>query len=194
MNNSDKNITHFTHNHGATSGLVNKYFNFDGTIADGTGSSATTASKILLQKTKINDIISLYSDNSVDDPTQKCGLVLNKGTASLKAHNKGLTITHEKASFSLNVEMEADTQITFISDRRRKDNFESVDEKYLPVVENVPVFYYTYKNSDKQQVGIIAQDLEKVLPSHSQCFINIQNTSELLNQRSLYETKLTYIL
>jgi hypothetical protein len=90
--------------------------------------------------------------------------------------------------------MAENTQITFVSDRRRKDNFESVDERYLPVVENVPVFYYTYKNSDKQQVGIIAQDLEKVLPSHSQCFINIQNTSELLNQRSLYETKLTYIL
>ena len=193
-NNSDKNITHFTHNHGATSSLVHKYFNFDGRIADGTGDTKDAASKILLQKTRINDTISLYSDDSADDPTKVCGLVLNKGTASLKAYNKGLTITSEAASFSLNVAMAENTQITFVSDRRRKDNFESINERYLPVVENVPVFYYTYKNSDKQQVGIIAQDLEKVWPSHSQCFINIQNTSELLNQRSLYETKLTYIL
>lgn len=195
--NSDVDTTCLTHNHGGTTGSTKThYFCFDGTIADGTdnGDTVDHASKILLQKTKINDRISLCSDKSQEDPTQKCSLVLNGGTASLTAHNKGLTITSSKASFSLNVEMAEDTQITFVSDRRRKDNFESVDERYLPVVENVPVLYYTYKNSDKQQVGIIAQDLEKVLPSHSQCFINIQNTSELLNQRSLYETKLTYIL
>ena len=90
--------------------------------------------------------------------------------------------------------MAEETQITWTSDRRRKDNFMPVKEKYLDVVQAVPVQYYTYKNSDKQQVGIIAQDLEKAIPEHSGCFINVQNTSELLNQRSLYETKLTYIL
>lgn len=195
--NSDVDTTYLTHNHGGTtSSNKTHYFCFDGTIADGTDNGDTLghASKLLLQKTKINDKISLCSDDSQDDPTQKCSLVLDKGTASLIAHNKGLTITSEKASFSLNVEMAESTQITFVSDRRRKDNFEPVSESYLSVIENVPVLYYTYKNSDKQQVGIIAQDLEKVLPSHNQCFINIQNTNELLNQRSLYETKLIYIL
>lgn len=90
--------------------------------------------------------------------------------------------------------MAEDAQINWTSDRRRKDNFTPIKEKYLDVVQAVPVQYYTYKNSDKQQVGIIAQDLEKAIPEHSGCFINVQNTSELLNQRSLYETKLTYIL
>lgn len=195
--NSDVDTTCLTHKHGGTADSTKThYFCFDGTIADGTdnGDTLDHASKILLQKTRINDRISLCSDGSQENPTKKCSLVLDKGTASLTAYDEGLTITSEKASFSLDVQMAEGKQITFVSDRRRKDNFEPINERYLSVVENVPVLYYTYKNSDKQQVGIIAQDLEKVLPSHNQCFINVQNTSELLNQRSLYETKLIYIL
>lgn len=85
-------------------------------------------------------------------------------------------------------------QILFSSDKRRKTNFETIPESYLHVVNSVPVVGYTYKGSMRQQVGIMAQDLEAVLQDHQDAFIDIQDTSELKNRRSLYETKLTYIL
>lgn len=84
--------------------------------------------------------------------------------------------------------------ITFTSDRRRKENFSAISESYLEVVEKVPVMNYNYKNSLIPQVGIIAQDLEATNISNVDCFIKIEDSLELKNKRSLYETKLVYIL
>ena len=84
--------------------------------------------------------------------------------------------------------------ITFTSDRRRKENFSAISESYLEVVEKVPVMNYNYKNSLIPQIGIIAQDLESTNISNVDCFIKIEDSLELKNKRSLYETKLVYIL
>lgn len=113
------------------------------------------------------------------------------------------TTTENKASLSLlsdkiNVEgtiyMKESEQILFVSDARRKEKFEGIKDSYLSVVNKVPVLKYNYKNSSKNQVGILAQDLEKALDSLQECFINIQDTTELKSQRSLNENKLLYIL
>ena len=85
-------------------------------------------------------------------------------------------------------------QILVTSDRRRKEDFTPVEEKYLPIVCSVPVLNYHYKNSEKQQVGIIAQDLENVLSKNIDCFVTKQDTSELKDKRSLNESKLIFIL
>ena len=84
--------------------------------------------------------------------------------------------------------------IYLTSDRRRKEKFSAIDASYLDVVKATPVLNYYYKNSDKQQVGIIAQDLENALSTNIDVFVNKQDTVELKNQRSLSETKLVYIL
>ena len=84
--------------------------------------------------------------------------------------------------------------ITFSSDRRRKENFSNVSDSYLKVVEDVPVMNYNYKNSIIPQVGIMAQDLENTNIDNISCFVKIEDSLELKNKRSLYETKLVYIL
>jgi hypothetical protein len=84
--------------------------------------------------------------------------------------------------------------ITFSSDRRRKENFSNVSDSYLKVVEDVPVMNYNYKNSAIPQVGIMAQDLENTNIGNISCFVKVEDSLELNNKRSLYETKLVYIL
>ena len=84
--------------------------------------------------------------------------------------------------------------ITNISDKRAKENIQFVTESFLDTVENVPVYSFHYKNSDKRYVGIMAQDLEENLHEYAESFVSTQDTETMKNKRSLYETKLTYIL
>lgn len=92
------------------------------------------------------------------------------------------------------VNITEDYSINVTSDRRRKEKFSTIDISYLDVIKATPVLNYYYKNSNKQQVGIIAQDLENALSTNIDVFVNKQDTVELKNQRSLSETKLVYIL
>lgn len=103
------------------------------------------------------------------------------------------TKSNEDVQFG-NVEILEDCNIQFTSDRRSKDNFAPIEESYLSVVENVPVLNYTYLNSTKPQVGIIAQDLEATNIPNMECFVNVHETIDLPDKRCLYETKLIYIL
>lgn len=98
------------------------------------------------------------------------------------------------ATIKGNLTIDDGKQIQFTSDRRRKDNFSTIKDSYLDIVKQIPVLKYTYKNSSIPQVGIIAQDLETTNISDISCFVNIQETSEFKDKRSLYETKLVYIL
>lgn len=93
-----------------------------------------------------------------------------------------------------NIKMDEGKEILFTSDYRRKEDFKAIGLQYLPVVCDVPVINYRYKNSSKQQVGIIAQDLEKVMNKNIDCFVSIEETADIKDQRSLNETKLVYIL
>jgi hypothetical protein len=103
------------------------------------------------------------------------------------------TKSTENVTFG-NITLAENSQIFFSSDRRRKENFSPISDSYLEVVNNVPVMNYNYKNSVIPQVGIMAQDLEDTNISNIDCFITIEDSFELKNKRSLYETKLIYIL
>lgn len=105
-----------------------------------------------------------------------------------------LVLNAETISSKGNILMDEGKEILFTSDRRRKEGFKNLDIDYLPIVCNVPVLNYRYKNSDKQQVGIIAQDLEQHMTKNIDCFVSIEDTNELKDKRSLNETKLVYIL
>ena len=105
-----------------------------------------------------------------------------------------LSFTADKINVNGTIYMAENEQMMYVSDARRKENFETLNQSYLDVVNKVPVFKYNYKNSNKNQIGIIAQDLEKALENYKECFISVQDTTELENQRSLNENKLIFIL
>lgn len=111
------------------------------------------------------------------------------------AQSNELLFTKSKKAVQVGtLDILGDGGITFTSDRRRKENFSAISDSYLKVVEDVPVMNYNYKNSVIPQVGIIAQDLEATNISNVDCFVKIEDSLELKNKRSLYETKLVYIL
>lgn len=97
-------------------------------------------------------------------------------------------------TYASNIYLKEGSEIKFTSDRRRKENFAPIKDSYLDIVLNTPVLNYHYKGSKKQQVGIIAQDLENAVKNNIDCFVSKEDTIELKDKRSLNETKLIYIL
>lgn len=125
-------------------------------------------------------------------------------TLNLKQGDKKITLDLSPNKPSLNIEavdtytsniyLKDGSEIKFTSDRRRKENFAPIKDSYLDIVLNTPVLNYNYKGSKKQQVGIIAQDLENAVKNNIDCFVSKEDTIELKDKRSLNETKLIYIL
>lgn len=161
----------------------------------------TKDSEIDLSKTSFKD--SVYSNNpgfkleyrsgSTDQVTP---IKLDTITTSYQ-ESEDIKLLFTKSTENVtfgNITLAENSQIFFSSDRRRKENFSPISDSYLEVVNNVPVMNYNYKNSIIPQVGIMAQDLEDTNISNIDCFVTIEDSFELKNKRSLYETKLVYIL
>lgn len=166
-----------------------------------TGTKMINLNRSLYSSTETTDIPNLLFDKT----NINSGIKLQGGTSILELDNsanitspiinfEGTTTITGGTTINGDLTIADGYQILFSSDKRRKTNFEVIPESYLHVVNSVPVVGYTYKGSVRQQVGIMAQDLEEALQDHQDAFIDIQDTSELKNRRSLYETKLTYIL
>ena len=176
-----------------------------------------------LSITKKSDIVKLHSDESFIElsplqavvavgrlePPEEGSIVLAADRNVVLMGGDSVILESERAlSISSNENILLNSQVTIngdtiikegcgiylTSDRRRKEKFSAINTSYLDVVKATPVLNYYYKNSDKQQVGIIAQDLENALSANIDVFVNKQDTVELKNQRSLSETKLVYIL
>ena len=107
---------------------------------------------------------------------------------------KNITLKSRNPIKCSSIEMQEGTDITYISDRRCKENISALKFNYLDTILKTPVVHYNYLNDSIHQVGIIAQDLEDNLPANQDVFIRKTNSDGLKNRRSIAETKLVYIL
>lgn len=129
-----------------------------------------------------------YTGNSASNP-DTISIDKTKATSNKLLFAK----SSEDVAFN-NINIAEGGVLQYTSDRRCKDNFETIEDKYLDVVSNVPVLRFNYKNSDEQHVGIVAQDLENTNISDINAFITIHQADGLKDKRLLHETKLIYIL
>lgn len=94
-----------------------------------------------------------------------------------------------------NIHINSNCDITFISDKRHKENINLLNQKAIAIVENTPVVSYNYINSTLPQIGIISQDLEANLSeTEKDCFIQVVQEEKIKDCKRLKETKLVYIL
>lgn len=94
-----------------------------------------------------------------------------------------------------NIHVNSSCDITFISDRRHKENINLLNQNAITIVENTPVVSYNYINSTLPQIGIISQDLEANLSeTEKDCFIQVVQEEKIKDCKRLKETKLVYIL
>lgn len=107
---------------------------------------------------------------------------------------KNITLKSQNPIKCSSIEMQEGAYITYISDRRCKENISALKFNYLDTILKTPVVHYNYLNDSIHQVGIIAQDLEDNLPANQDVFIRKTNSDGLKNRRSIAETKLVYIL
>lgn len=94
-----------------------------------------------------------------------------------------------------NIDISAGGAITYISDRRHKENIKPHVHSCTDIVNNTPIVDYNYKKANGLNVGIISQDLIANIPSvYEECFIQTVQESQLKDCKRLKETKLVYIL
>ena len=165
----------------ATSDSASSYGSLDFFVTS--PSTGTTKTSIVHKHGKTTPFVTSFIEHTYSS---------TKNELTFNATNS--TFNTSELTFNGTVYMKDGEQILFTSDRRRKDNFKNIEENYLSIVNQVPVLEYTYKNSDKKQVGIIAQDLEQVMTNNIDSFVTIQETADLKDKRSLNENKLIYIL
>ena len=85
------------------------------------------------------------------------------------------------------------------SDRRLKENFtDSTIENYTKLIEDIPLVDYNYIGNDIPQLGVIAQDLEEILPErYKKEFIGKHRLREKDGDNTEYlsivESKLVYL-
>lgn len=93
------------------------------------------------------------------------------------------------------ISIEQGYDLTFVSDRRHKENINTLYNNSLMIVKNTPVVTYNYIGSDAPQIGIISQDLEQSLNDYeNKCFIQVVKEDTIPDCKRLKETKLIYIL
>lgn len=110
------------------------------------------------------------------------------------ANCKNIILKSQNPIKCSSIEMQEGANITYISDRRCKENISALKFNYLDTILKTPVVHYNYLNDSIHQVGIIAQDLEDNLPANQDVFIRKTNSDGLKNRCSIAETKLVYIL
>lgn len=80
------------------------------------------------------------------------------------------------------------------SDRRAKTNIEYLHKPVLSLVKNTPICTFTYKDSQKTSLGIIAQDLQDVELNGVPLVENIQASGKDGDYMTIRESKLVYVL
>ena len=134
-----------------------------------------------------DSLISIHSDG-------KISLTVGTNSSSKLELNNNIVISSPNLIKCSSIEMQLGSSITYLSDRRCKENIVNLKFNYLDTILNTPIVHYNYLNDNVNQIGIIAQDLEDNLPANQDVFIRKTNDDGLKNRRSIAETKLVYIL
>lgn len=168
----------------------------DEKIALSTGANVGVSSRIVMDN---NNIIFDYGISESTTPGSLGYILISKNNdvnnvIDFTADCKNITLKSRNPIKCSSIEMQEGTDITYISDRRCKENISALKFNYLDVILKTPVVHYNYLNDLTYQVGIIAQDLEDNLPANQDVFIHKINSDGLKNRRSIAETKLVYIL
>lgn len=135
------------------------------------------------------------------------GLTTNGLTLSTNANkiaSSGLTITDsgkltlkaDKIRLESTQKIEFNNSVAFTtSDRRSKKDIISLDEDTcLRAVCDLDAKQFTYKQNDVTTIGLIAQDIEELLPEYKEMLVSITSDDELEDKRMVAESKLLFIL
>ena len=163
----------------------------------------STGANVLGEHSRIimdnNNIIFDYYNDESTTPGPLGYILISKNNdvnkfIDFEANCKNITLKSRNPIKCSSIEMQEGADITYISDRRCKENISALKFNYLDTILKTPVVHYNYLNDSIHQVGIIAQDLEDNLPANQDVFIRKTNSDGLKNRRSIAETKLVYIL
>lgn len=110
-------------------------------------------------------------------------------------------VTIKATNNTLALEGKSDTSIqlrnnlNFTSDVRCKHDIRKVDDKVCyEAIKNMDVDLYKYIGQNRDNIGIIAQDLEKYLPQYKDVLIDIINDGTLKDKRTVSEIKLLFVV
>lgn len=85
--------------------------------------------------------------------------------------------------------------IAFTSDRRCKHNIQSLDmDTCVRAVRDLDAKSFTYNDSDVDTLGLIAQDIEELLPEYKDLLVHTVQEGNFTDKRTVSETKLLFIL
>lgn len=119
-------------------------------------------------------------------------------TLMLKATN-ALTIQTTASNSTLTLSSQQPIQCTnsiaFTSDRRCKHNIQSLDmDTCVRAVRDLDAKSFTYNDSNIDTLGLIAQDIEELLPEYKDLLVHSVQEGDLTDKRTVSETKLLFIL
>ena len=119
-------------------------------------------------------------------------------TLTLKAAN-ALTIETTADAGVLKLDSKQPIQCTnsiaFTSDRRCKHNIQSLDmDTCVRAVRDLDAKSFTYNDSGVDTLGLIAQDIEELLPEYKDLLVHSVQEGDLTDKRTVSETKLLFIL
>lgn len=119
-------------------------------------------------------------------------------TLTLKAAN-ALTIQTTADAGILKLDSKKPIQCTnsiaFTSDRRCKHNIQSLDaDVCVRAVRDLDAKSFTYNDSNVDTLGLIAQDIEELLPEYKDLLVHSVQEGDLTDKRTVSETKLLFIL
>lgn len=119
-------------------------------------------------------------------------------TLTLKAAN-ALTIQTTADAGILKLDSKKPIQCTnsiaFTSDRRCKHNIQSLDMgACVRAVRDLDAKSFTYNDSNIDTLGLIAQDIEELLPEYKDLLVHSVQEGDLTDKRTVSETKLLFIL
>lgn len=80
------------------------------------------------------------------------------------------------------------------SDRRAKTNIKPLNLKALDVIQNTPLYSFTYKELNTPSIGIIAQDVQNININGFKLVDNEEASGKDMDYMSIHESKLIYIL
>ena len=113
-----------------------------------------------LQNAGVNKRLTVYSGSSAVSSSQ--GLILDDN------HNLGIGVDESSdlpLSYKLMVSGSIKASGTVIqgSDIRLKEDIQPIDNP-LSRIDNIDGVYFTYKDTKEKSIGVIAQDIQKILP------------------------------
>lgn len=129
---------------------------------------------------------------------------LTLGTNANAITSSGLTLTDsgqltlkaDKIRLESTQKIEFNNSVSFTtSDRRSKKDIISLDEQTcLRAVNDLDAKQFTYTQNDLTTIGLIAQDIEELLPEYKDLLVSVTSDDELGDKRMVAESKLLFIL